>query len=369
MDVFAGVKRFLKPSSAIIDNFAFKLAYKATFALLIGCSILVTGKQYFGDPIDCISTDKIPSGMLDTFCWVHTTFSLPDAWNKVVGEEVPYPGIDKYTKGETRKYHAYYQWVCFVLFFMGILFYIPRYFWKSMEGSRIKNLIQNLNLPTLTAAEKEKSRKVVVDYLVNYHHKHNSYFTYLSLAEVMNFVVVVGQILLVDRFLGGEFTSYGLNVLKFSEWDNQGLRYDPMVHVFPRMTKCTFHAYGYSGDVQRHDAMCILPINIINEKIFIVLWFWMIALGSISGLALVYRALTYFYPSVRLFATNSIAQHTDKANLAKVLSKCNAGDWIMLHYLCKNIDPLNFRDIIADLAVKFEGAVAVKNNGSTTLQC
>ena len=28
---------------------------------------------------------------------------------------------------EERKYHKYYQWVCFTLFFQALCFYIPRY--------------------------------------------------------------------------------------------------------------------------------------------------------------------------------------------------------------------------------------------------
>ncbi|GIY07718.1 hypothetical protein CEXT_636711 [Caerostris extrusa] len=79
MDLFGSVKNFLKPSRASIDNFAFKLTYKFTFALLISSSVLVTARQYFGDPIDCISRDNIPSGMLDTFCWCiqHSVYPIP----------------------------------------------------------------------------------------------------------------------------------------------------------------------------------------------------------------------------------------------------------------------------------------------------
>jgi ABC-type phosphate/phosphonate transport system ATPase subunit len=32
------------------------------------------------------------------------------------------------------------------------------------------------------------------------------------------------------------------------------------------MTKCTFHKFGASGDIETHDALCILPLNIFNEK-------------------------------------------------------------------------------------------------------
>ena len=47
-----------------------------------------------------------------------------------------------------------------------------------------------------------------------------------------------------------------------------------MIYIFPRMTKCTFHKFGASGEVEKHDALCILPLNIVNEKIYIFLWFW-----------------------------------------------------------------------------------------------
>ncbi len=39
------------------------------------------------------------------------------------------------------------------------------------------------------------------------------------------------------------------------------------LQVFPRLTKCTFYNYGSSGTIQAHDALCVLALNIINEKV------------------------------------------------------------------------------------------------------
>ena len=50
-------------------------------------------------------------------------------------------------------------------------------------------------------------------------------------------------------------------------------RADPMNVVFPKVTKCTFHKYGPSGTITKHDGLCILALNIINEKIYVFLWF------------------------------------------------------------------------------------------------
>ncbi|KAH7946226.1 hypothetical protein HPB49_021603 [Dermacentor silvarum] len=148
--IFGGLKSFVKIEAIVTDNHAFRLHYKVTCALLIAFSILVTSRQYIGDPIDCITKDSVPTRVLDTFCWIHSTFSVRDSWDKKVGTQIPYPGVDKYSPGEKRVYHAYYQWVCFVLFLQAVLFYVPRYLWLACEGSKISTLVLDLGSPILS---------------------------------------------------------------------------------------------------------------------------------------------------------------------------------------------------------------------------
>lgn len=106
------------------------------------------------------------------------------------------------------------------------------------------------------------------------------------------------NIFFVDLFLGGAFLTYGTDVIRFSNM-NQENRTDPMIEVFPRVTKCTFHKYGPSGSIQKHDALCVLALNILNEKIYIFLWFWFIILAVLSGLSLVYAIAVVLLPSTR----------------------------------------------------------------------
>lgn len=56
----------------------------------------------------------------------------------------------------------------------------------------------------------------------------------------------VGNIFFVDKFLGHTFLNYGIKVIEFSNTD-PGNRTDPMIAIFPRMTKCLFRTYGPSG--------------------------------------------------------------------------------------------------------------------------
>ena len=105
---------------------------------------------------------------------------------------------------------------------------------------------------------------------------------------MLNFVHVVGQIYIIDSFVGGEFTTYGLDVLNYTEMEHED-RPDPMHVVFPKMAKCTFHKYGPSGTIERQDGLCILAMNIINEKIYVFLWFWFIGLTVWTAVHLMIR--------------------------------------------------------------------------------
>ena len=36
--------------------------------------------------------------------------------------------------------------------------------------------------------------------------------------------------------------------------------------------------------MEKKDGLCVLPLNIINEKIYVFLWFWFIFLAVVSGI-------------------------------------------------------------------------------------
>lgn len=195
--------------------------------------------------------------------------------------------------------------------------------------------------------DQEEKSGLVVQYLSRTKSKHQKYFYYFILCEVWNFVNVIIQIRLVDEFLGGTFTTYGLDVLEYFQSDQEDL-VDPMVRVFPRLTKCSFHRFGSSGDVQKYDALCILPLNIINEKIYLVMWFWFVGLAIITGIWLIYRFLTLTQPNIRFQVIKRRANLTQDEDLEDVLDQIDTGDWFLLSMMCKNMDSQWFRLLIAE---------------------
>lgn len=327
-----------------VDNESFRLHYKFTLIICVASSLLVTGREYFGDPIDCISPgEELLAPIIDTYCWIHSTFTLPESHDKEIGTHVAHPGVDQSTPNKERVYHKYYQWVCFTLFLQGMCFYIPRYLWKNWESGRIRSLVQRLDDPILSGEEKRKQVLCLVEYFSQTLRTNGTYFAQFVFCEILNFVNVVCQIYFVDYFLNGSFSTYGLEVFRNPESN-------PMVRVFPRMTKCTFHFYGSSGDVQKFDTLCILPLNVLNEKIYILLWFWFMALAFISAIVLLYRLAIISLPKLRYLITSKVARTTDKYTVEMITQTLNVSDWFLLNQLSKNIDPLNFKDVLVEMS-------------------
>ncbi|XP_062717038.1 innexin shaking-B isoform X4 [Aedes albopictus] len=301
LDIFRGLKNLVKISHVNTDSPVFRLHYSITVMILMAFSLIVTTKQYVGNPIDCVHTKDIPEEVLNTYCWIHSTYALKSLFLKKVGSEVPYPGVGNSDgKNIDKKIYKYYQWVCFCLFFQAILFYTPRWLWKSWEGGKIHALMMDLDIGICSEIEKKQKKKLLLDYLWDNLRYHNWWAYRYYICEFLSLVNVIGQMFLMNRFFDGEFMTFGLDVITHMEADQED-RMDPMIYIFPRMTKCTFYKYGVSGEVERHDAICILPLNVVNEKIYIFLWFWFIILTILTTLTIFYRIIIIFSPRMRVY--------------------------------------------------------------------
>jgi hypothetical protein len=200
-----------------------------------------------------------------------------------------------------------------------------------------------------------------VDYVVRTLRTHNLYVFKFVFCEVLNLVNIIGQMYLMNSFLGGEFITYGAEVVSLTT-QNMETRVDPMAKVFPKMAKCTFHTYGRSGTIQNHDGLCILPINIVNEKIYILLWFWFMAILVWTSISLCYRAVTVFSRSFRNRMLCYWAKSCNRRDIDFIKKEFFFGDWFILIQLCDNMNPNVFHDLVADLTQVLRDRLATELN-------
>jgi len=362
----AGIFKTQHEEKAQIDSYFFKLHYRVTTTLLFLSCILVNANSLIGKPIECVSgTDGQVKAVLNTYCWISQTFSvpprsvlgLPEETKDIAGEEFAYPGVQPYTKdgSKDKVFHAYYQWVAIVLFLQAIFFYIPHQLWKGLEGGKISTITNGLLGRTMKIEERKQKRTELVGYLHETWNMHNTYAAKYFFCLLLNIVNVIVQVYLIDLFLGGAFMKYGLDYLQWvqSDYEDRFEWEDPMIKVFPRITKCTFHKYGSSGTIEAHDSLCVLAVNIINEKIYIALWVWFVILGILTLLDLIYIVGLYLIPSSRVsLVERKMKSLKDSMNLIK--RKGNIGDWFMINQLSKNMDEILFTDFLEKLAEKLK---------------
>lgn len=367
MDGIVGpLKAYLKKSDpASIDNFGFKLHYRATFVVLLVCMALVSARQYIGDPIQCIA-DGVPGGAMDLYCWIHSTFSVPGSWGEIteeygvgspkeISQDQPHPGVAPPDEDNV-VHHKYYQWVVFVLFLQAACFHLPRLIWKHAEGGLMKMLVGDLTDPMMLIKKSDRSDKVefIKKYFKESIKGHGPYALKFFFCEFLCLVNVIGQMYFTDKFLGYTFMTYGSDVFAMTFGDPEG-RSDPMNMVFPKVTKCTFHKYGPSGTVTRHDGLCILALNIINEKIYVFLWFWFVGVAIFSALAIVYRMVVVLVPALRVTvicarALNQVQPETVKAIITSKPGWLNqVGDYWVIYLLSKNLNPIIMGELLKEL--------------------
>jgi hypothetical protein len=358
------IKYVIKIKYVSIDNKVFAMHYRVTATLFLILGALVGITQFFGKPIACIKSvagdAKVEQAVIENYCWIEGTFILPRAiLESIEREEIDgtrneyaHPGIDTYN--EERKgppdeilETTYYQWVPIVLFFQSLSFFITHLLWKQWEGGTQRTIVNNLFKTIYKKQDILKHQNALIEYLYINRGKNNAYAFRYFICEILNVVHVVIQYAFINWFLGGYYWSYGINVLK-------GVRPNPMIRVFPTMTKCRFHKFGPSGDVQKYDNLCILPLNILNEKGYLIIWYWLLILGIMSSIAVVYKCLVIGFPASRYYLLHTFNRMVPSKSFYTVLDKVSYGDWFLLYLLSKNLDPFHYRDVVIQLADRLD---------------
>ncbi|XP_053204906.1 innexin inx2-like [Panonychus citri] len=334
-----------KSDAVKVDNIIFRLHSMVTVYILMVGTMFVTMRQYFGDPIECMGgKSDITPALLQHYCWLESTFSVTSPSSST---DSAYPGVKPLisSQGEKKNYHKYYQWVYFVLMLQAIMFYVPKYLWKAKEAKRLRALITELRIRHIKEMSEYDRLRLAQD-LADTLLISNEYFYFFIFCEIIYFIHLIFQIWFTNLFLGGYFFSLGIEWMAYSHMEEDN-RHDPLVRTFPRLTKCSFHKYGYSGTIEVHDVLCFLPLNIVNEKIYVILWFWFLFLLIMTGLYLVYRLLLIVCPRLRLWRLRAIAPSTDTKFLERLTSRC--GNWFILNFVANNMKPSHFRDLIDEV--------------------
>lgn len=122
--------------------------------------------------------------------------------------------------------------------------------------------------------------------------------------------------------------------------------------LFPKAAKCSYKAFGPSGSLQVFDALCLLPLNILNQKLFIIVWIWYIIQLITSILNLIYWIVVSYSESVRIYILREKSMKSVSRKLITHASrKAHLGHFFVLNQIAKNTNAVTFVELISDLAL------------------
>ncbi|XP_075244738.1 innexin unc-9-like [Convolutriloba macropyga] len=370
------LKALISVQSANDGDWNDRLNHRYSSVLLLVLAILVSTKQYVGDPINCWTPAHFSREWVEytnNICWISNTYYLPFEESVKSGKKVEHTIPIRY-----------YQWVPILLAMQGVCFYLPRTIWRGIcisTGLDIDKIVNTAS--TFESVLNPDLWTKTVKYLAKHFDRYfdsqrdvglgffghlrvtlsrifcvvsKRYGNYLCLLylfiKVLYIINIFGQLFFLGEWLGAGYHSYGLEVLADiyhrRDWTDKSR--------FARITLCDFKIRTI-GNVQSFTVQCVLSINLFNEKIYLFIWFWLVFVGIatlINFLEWVVRTICF---NDRLGYIKKHLKYMDRYNTAEDKKLCKRfvnlylrpDGVFMIRLLSKNTNSIIVSELVAQL--------------------
>ena len=224
-----------------------------------------------------------------------------------------------------------------------------------IEHNRLQTMLMGLENEIVLGGDESAKRETletISEYITNYHTDHTPVVLKYYFCEFLNLVNIVLNIFLTHKFLGEKFLEFGLFFIGYlhKKTVNGGIQsLSPMEIVFPRITICPIEYKGLGAFEDKFDALCILAVNNINEKIYLTLWFLYAITAFLTLFDFILRLLGLVFTP---FTAIIFGRHLSKEdmNMTRTLrAMMTFGDWAFLNQMKKYMDPNTYLSLVETL--------------------
>lgn len=300
-----------------IQDWADRMSYLHSTIIFLLCTAIVSAKTYILQPLAC-HVPTVPSGSdfdsyFNSYCWIHGT--TPIRANETIPEDDA-----AWVELENERKITYYQWVPFILGLQTIMFYLPHVAWQNITFNRlgadltaivvkamdalktsspenrekmVANVAKRLELLLFAhrdirrgkrAAIKRRLHAICGIFLVSKRMGTWTVFSYLCI-KILYLTNAIGQLYLMKHFLGYDEDMVGFG-LTLANSLVSGIKWEESLY-FPRIAFCSITIRHLGQKTNRYMGMCALAINMLNEKLYVFLWFWTLAVAITTGVSLI----------------------------------------------------------------------------------
>jgi len=133
-------------------------------------------------------------------------------------------------------------------------------------------------------------------------------------------------------------------------------QYRVLEEVFPLVTNCELKYIGSAGTSVTDSGLCVLSINILNQKTFILSWYLLILVIIFTGLKALMDILLMALPGFRYLMFRSRAKSLPTHVLSRVHRNVGFGNYTLLMLIAKNIESTQFESLLTVISEKIAGA-------------
>ena len=101
-----------------------------------------------------------------------------------------------------------------------------------------------------------------------------------------------------------------------------------MCKTFPTEVSCSMPTVGAGGDNQELNSLCVLSQNILNGKMYLAIWCWMVFLMMLSPICFIYRIMTLSLEKFRtLLLIGKYFAYISSKKIQLILFELNVHIW------------------------------------------
>ncbi|KFM64993.1 Innexin inx4, partial [Stegodyphus mimosarum] len=234
------------------------------------------------------------------------------------------------------------MWVNLFILVQAFIFYLPHLLWISYDMGYTGKLTSRAR--KYSSSEEKHVHQLelrdIAEYLLATKGKHTLYTSMYIIFEACNFAVASLQTLWLVNFFGvaGLAEDLPAEIDTWSEfWD----------FYFPDFGFCELRKLTPAVDVQFHTT-CLLPLNTLYVKMFLILLVWYVLLTFLSGMVLIYR-IAHLMPSFRKTSITFWAPLVDPSTMKDLLRETYS-DWFFLSRLQKTVTDTDFAQLVREVS-------------------
>ena len=327
-------KKKKPPCSSIVDGRILKMHYQWTFSIFLFVFSAVWFSWYFSHTITCASKFNAEQQVRMDYINICHSYSY-----------IPLENGD-------RSYVLFYRWIPLTMLVIACVFYIPRKISKYSDNPRLRKLVEDMAVNNFRydGVEKELVNRASLYLTCNLRTHNGIYFKYIFCNILCLFIDVV-VFYSLDVLFNGHFFQYGYSVIPFNR--NVEEFTDYMSKAFPPFVECEIGPKNEVVNKRTERFGCHLQMMELYEKLFFVIWFWLIILIILTVLYISFLMFLWI-PSFQSLLLKVPQPPNGKVALIDILDSvkkyCKIGDIYLLYRLKKHCSPVMYYSLLNHLS-------------------